>query len=153
MTQAQPADLIEVDSSGSGQGAQTPIPQAGPNIPFTSAEQTGTTSFPDRVHGRVFFTDPTTGGNYACSGTAVDAPNRATVVTAGHCVDLSGAWNTNFVFVPGYQNGNAPYGVWAATDESAPSGWVNSQSFRDDIGVAVVALNSSGQSLEDVVGA
>jgi V8-like Glu-specific endopeptidase len=152
MKQAQSASLIEVDAS-QDQGAEAPVPQAGPLIPFTSGEQVDTLSFPNRVHGRVFFTDPVSGGNYACSGTAVDAPNRSTVITAGHCVDLSGAWNTNFAFVPGYKSGSSPYGVWAASDESAPSGWTQSGSFRYDVGAAVMALNSNGQALEDVVGA
>jgi V8-like Glu-specific endopeptidase len=153
MRRAQPADLIEVDSSSGGQGGEAPAPQAGPVIPFTPGIQTDTLSFPNRVHGRVFFSDPVSGGNYACSGTAVDAPNRATVITAGHCVDLNGSWNTNFVFVPGYHNGVAPYGVWAASDESALSGWVASGNFRYDVGAAVMALNSSSQTLEDAVGA
>jgi V8-like Glu-specific endopeptidase len=154
MRQAQPAGVTEVDSGADSGDA--PVPQAGPPIPFTSAEVTDTNSFPNRVHGRVFFTgigDNGQVGNFACSGTAVDAANRATVVTAGHCVRLNGAWNWNFAFVPGYKDGNRPYGTWAASDESAPSGWVNSGSFRYDVGVAVMALNSGGQALEDVVGA
>jgi V8-like Glu-specific endopeptidase len=119
--------------------------------PVTAFELTDTTSFPNRVHGKVFFTKPGI-GNFVCSGTAVLASNDATVITAGHCVNDNGIWSTNFAFVPGYRNGNAPYGTWAASDESAPSGWVTSENFRYDVGAAVMARNSSGQELEDVVG-
>ena len=46
---------------------------------------------PNRIHGRVFATSPAD-GDFACSGTAVNSPGRSLVVTAGHCVYLSGEW-------------------------------------------------------------
>lgn len=128
------------------------VPQAG-LIPYTSFELTDTLSFPNRVHGKVFFTKPSTGFNYVCSGSVVNATNDSTVITAGHCVNDNGVWATNFAFVPGYRNGSAPYGVWAASNELAPQQWVQSENFSYDVGAAVMALNSSGQELEDVVGA
>ena len=124
-------------------------------VSFSSFELTDTTSFPNRVHGKVFFTRPGA-GNFVCSGTVVDAGNRSTVITAGHCVHSGGAWSTNFAFAPGYRSvnggGNAPYGVWAASDESAPQPWVDSENLKYDVGAAVIAMNTSGQSLENVVG-
>jgi hypothetical protein len=128
---------------------------AGSSVSYSSFELTDTLSFPNRVHGKVFFTKPGV-GNFVCSGTVVDAGNRSTVITAGHCVHDGGSWSTNFAFAPGYRNlngvGNAPYGVWAASDEAAPQPWVDSENLKYDVGAVVIARNSVGQTLENVVG-
>jgi hypothetical protein len=124
-------------------------------VAYSSLELTDTLSFPNRVQGKVFFTRPGV-GNFVCSGTAVDSGNRATLITAGHCVHQGGVWSTNFAFAPGYRNVNgvgvAPYGVWAASDELSPAPWVDSQNLKYDLGAAVLAKNSNGQLVEDVVG-
>jgi V8-like Glu-specific endopeptidase len=155
MENAIPVGVLTAGGDGTPQagdeGIARPDPRAGA-IAYTSGELTDTTSFPNQVHGKVFFTRPGA-GNFVCSGTAVDAVNLSTVITAGHCVHWDGAWATNFAFVPGYQDGNRPYGTWAATAEAAPSQWVSSKNFNFDVGAAVVAENTSGQSLEEVVGA
>ncbi|NUW35105.1 hypothetical protein HTZ77_27280 [Nonomuraea sp. SMC257] len=63
--------------------------------------------------GKVFFLDR--GGDYRwCSATSIQARNRNLVATAGHCVyeqgkDVFAKW----VFIPGYYQGKAPYGVYA----------------------------------------
>lgn len=99
--------------------------------------------------GRVFFTYQ--GRQASCSGNAVTSGNKSTVITAGHCVKLDGAFHTNWVFVPGYNNGNAPYGTWTARATMATPQWVASEDINYDVGAAVVnQLN--GQSLTDVVG-
>ena len=100
--------------------------------------------------GRVFFTYQ--GRQASCSGNAVTSGNKSTVITAGHCVKLDGAFHTNWAFVPGYNNGNAPYGTWTARATMATPQWVASEDINYDVGAAVVnTLN--GQSLTDVVGA
>ncbi len=77
--------------------------------------------------------------------------NKSTVITAGHCVKLDGAFHTNWVFVPGYNNGNAPYGTWTARATMTTPQWLASEDINYDVGAAVVnQLN--GQSLTDVVG-
>jgi V8-like Glu-specific endopeptidase len=101
------------------------------------------------TEGRVFFTYQ--GRTASCSGTAVTSQNKSTVITAGHCVKLSGAFHTNWSFVPAYNNGNAPYGTWSARLLRATPQWVASEDINYDVGAAVVnQLN--GQSLTDVVG-
>ena len=101
------------------------------------------------TEGRVFFTY--TGRTASCSGTAVTSGNKSTVITAGHCVKLEGAFHTNWVFVPAYNNGATPYGTWTAKKTYATPQWVASEDINYDIGAAVVnPLN--GQSLTDVVG-
>jgi V8-like Glu-specific endopeptidase len=159
MEKAKPLGVLSVEGAppqASTRDASGPAPTAGSTASFTSFELTDTLSFPNRVHGKVFFTRPGV-GNFVCSGTVVDAGNRSTVITAGHCVHEGGAWATNFAFAPGYRNvngtGNAPYGVWPASDESAPQPWVNSENLKYDVGAAVIARNGTGQTLENVVGA
>jgi V8-like Glu-specific endopeptidase len=100
--------------------------------------------------GRVFFTFQ--GRRASCSGDAVTSGNKSVVLTAGHCVKLEGAFHTDWVFVPGYNNGNAPFGTWAARQTMSTPQWVATEDINFDVGAAVVnPLN--GQRLTDVVGA
>ncbi|MFF1827799.1 trypsin-like serine peptidase [Paenarthrobacter sp. NPDC058040] len=100
--------------------------------------------------GKIFFT--LGGANYVCSGNSVTSANKSTVSTAGHCVNEGpGAYATNFVFVPAYLNGSAPYGKWTARALYSPSQWANNGNMQYDTAFAVVnTLN--GQKLADVVG-
>ncbi|WP_327253716.1 trypsin-like serine peptidase [Streptomyces sp. NBC_01244] len=103
-----------------------------------------------KTSGRVFFTF--NGKSASCSGDSITSANGSTVITAGHCVKYQGAWHTNWIFVPGYDNGNAPYGQWTATKTFATDQWVASEDMNMDVGLAVVApLN--GRTLSQTVGA
>jgi V8-like Glu-specific endopeptidase len=99
--------------------------------------------------GKVFFT--LAGSNYVCSGNAVVSANKSTVATAGHCLNEGpGAFATNFIFVPAYLNGAAPYGKWTARALYAPAQWSGSGDMQYDTGFAVMnTLN--GNYLSDVV--
>ncbi|MFC9335505.1 trypsin-like serine peptidase [Arthrobacter sp. NPDC057009] len=101
--------------------------------------------------GKVFFT--LGGANYVCSGNSVAAANKSLVATAGHCVNEGpGAFATNWVFVPGYVSGKAPYGQWPARSLHAARKWTSGGDIRYDTGFAVVA-RVGGKTLADVVGA
>ncbi|MEU8683076.1 peptidase [Streptomyces sp. NPDC048611] len=102
-----------------------------------------------KTTGRVFFTYQ--GRNASCSGDAVTSGNKSTVITAGHCVKLQGAWHTNWAFVPGYHDGQSPYGKWTATKTLATPQWTASEDINYDVGAAVVAP-LDGKKLTDVVG-
>jgi V8-like Glu-specific endopeptidase len=102
-----------------------------------------------KTAGRVFFTFQ--GQSASCSGDAVTSGNKSVVVTAGHCVKYQGTWHTNWIFVPGYDNGNAPYGQWAARKTLTTPQWEASEDLNYDVGVGVVD-QLGGQSLTDVVG-
>ncbi|MFE1380975.1 trypsin-like serine peptidase [Streptomyces sp. NPDC058740] len=133
-------------------------------IPATSpaADASTPTAFPQaggawtsggavvKTSGRVFFTFQ--GRTASCSGNAVTSQNASTVITAGHCVKYQGAWHTNWVFVPAYADGNAPYGQWTATKTLTTPQWEASEDINYDVGAAVVApLN--GRTLTSVTGA
>ena len=102
------------------------------------------------AHGKVFFTDD--GVNYVCSGSAIASANESVVWTAGHCVNEGpGDFYTNFMFVPAYRDGAAPYGRFAAPTLLTTSGWKEDGEFGVDVGAAVVGSNESGLSLSDAV--
>jgi V8-like Glu-specific endopeptidase len=122
---------------------------------------------PTRSHGKVFFSAGA--DNYECSGTAVRARSKSLVLTAAHCAYLNyllpGNGNAvgNWIFVPAYDNGRAPFGKWAASSLAAPAGWINSQPVisssgeitggdsRFDLG-GVTVFRNGGQSLQANVG-
>jgi hypothetical protein len=103
-----------------------------------------------KTTGKVFMT--LRGVNYVCSGSVVPAANKSLVTTAGHCVNEGpGAFVTNFTFVPGYKNGSAPYGKWAATSVATTRQWAKQGDFNYDVGFAIVGKRS-GKYLTSVVG-
>jgi V8-like Glu-specific endopeptidase len=94
------------------------------------------------TNGKVFFN--MAGGSYQCSATIVNSEGKDTVWTAGHCVNQGngGPWATNWTFVPSYDTdlaNPAPYGYWYASQLWSRSGWINSQDFTQDMGVAIMA--------------
>jgi len=110
-----------------------------------------------RSHGKVFFTAAPGGvtEDFVCSATTVNSRNRNVVWTAGHCVfdSESAAFVSNWIFVPAYKDGVAPFGEWPARRLATTPGWQDSANLRYDLGAAVVAKNTAGQRLQAVVGA
>lgn len=114
------------------------------------------TRYPWSVNGKVFFTQD--GGNFVCSGTAVNTPNGSAVWTAGHCVASASThtFDSFFEFVPAY-NGSAtnccPKGIWVADALATATDWISSGDLRHDLGAAHVPINSStGKTLVQTVG-
>jgi len=168
---AQPFDLT-VDR-GSANGANTGRGRAAAPTtgqPFAVAPTTGQQSLGQsnrrtagaawpgtgaiaRTAGRVFFTVDDNGRarTASCSGTAVTSNNRSVVLTAGHCVKSGGRTHTNVVFVPGFDQGNRPFGTWVATELFTTQQWSANEDLNFDVAAAVMApLN--GRNLVDVVG-
>ena len=111
---------------------------------------------PARTWGKVFVTIGGSVEEY-CSATAVNSDNQSVVWTAGHCVYTEPGegprhWlNSRWVFVPGYVNGRAPYGIWRARALYTTQQWLRHGNDAFDIGAAVVEpLN--GRTLVDAVG-
>jgi hypothetical protein len=158
MQSAEPLDLPPV--SGATTLAQPAVSSRASGHPVQIHSTPGTsnvtdfqpgleTSFPQRVHGRVFFTIPNVPGAFSCSGTVVASRLRNVVFTAGHCAYDTGTaqWATNWVFVPGYRDGAEPYGEFPASGLIAPEEWAAGNSSYD---VAIAQLSSP---LEDLIGA
>lgn len=88
----------------------------GQNAHFTSSRLvplTADTTYPYSTVGKLFFTEPGE-GDFICSGSVI---RHRLILTAGHCVHRgsggSGGFFTNFLFVPAYRDGAAPFGTWA----------------------------------------
>ncbi len=128
--------------------AVTPNANALPHSSYSSQ--------PYATIGRIFFTDPQTGYNYACSGTATTSINQSVVDTAGHCVVAGGSagdWYTNWVFCPQYYYGKTPYGCWTARYIATSAEWYYSGSFENDFADVAVWANSYGKLINVVGGA
>jgi hypothetical protein len=151
MRNAIPRDVVR----GGPQGTAKPSGNAKPGGSSTTswtrlAVPTPYTGY-DRDSGKVFFT--LGGVNYVCSGTSVAASSGLSLVwTAGHCVNEGpGAYATNFIFVPAYIDGNAPYGKWAGSTLRTTSEWASSGDFTYDVG-AVRVVPGAGATTSTLAG-
>ncbi|MFE9173525.1 trypsin-like serine peptidase [Streptomyces kebangsaanensis] len=87
-------------------------------------------------------------GGHFCTASVVHGPHRNLILTAAHCLGDDG----DLVFVPGYRDGRAPYGVWTVERRFLPDGWARGQDEDSDVAFAVLAPRG-GRDVEDVVGA
>jgi hypothetical protein len=159
-SRGEPIAIAPAAPEGWEPGTTAAVPGAGPDgggrksIPYASVELTDTTSYPNVVHGVIFFRLGKF--DYSCSGTVVNAPGHSVVITAGHCVHGGGRgrpWSTNFVFAPGYQDMVTPFGLWPAQRLFTTKLWRKRSRFSSDVGAAAMSPNAAGQSVESVVGA
>jgi V8-like Glu-specific endopeptidase len=92
------------------------------------------------------------GQGHYCTGSVVNSPEGDVVVTAAHCVyDSSGVY-TDIAFVPGYHDGEDPYGVWIPSAVVVPPQWASSNDPNYDVAFLVVHEEGSGTKIQDVVG-
>jgi len=149
--------LLRPEALKQAAAGPTTVPQEGLRGPATDVSGSSA-AFPERVHGKVFFTisggsEP---GDYVCSGTAVASNSHTLAWTAGHCVndaEFGGGFATNWVFVPGYHDGERPYGSWPARRLFTTRAWAKDINIRADLGAASLARDEQGRGIEDVVGA
>lgn len=88
-------------------------------------------------------------GGHFCTASVVHSPQGNLLVTAAHCVDGD---DNDLVFVPGYRDGEAPYGVWTVGERFLPDGWSRDQDEDSDLAFVRVE-DRGGRRIEDVVGA
>ncbi len=90
---------------------------------------------------------------HTCTAAVVTSPAGNVILTAAHCVSGSGA---GLLFVPGYDNGRAPYGSWTVTRAYSAGGWKSGQNPKLDYAFLVVrpvGTNRTPGSVQSVVGA
>jgi Trypsin-like peptidase domain len=86
-------------------------------------------------------------GGHFCSASVVDSPGRDLVITAAHCASGGG----RIAFVPGYDNGRMPYGVWRVTRVIVDPSWISSANPNADVAFLVVT-GQDGAKIQDVTG-
>ena len=109
-------------------------------LPFSTSrvDLTGnkvSTSYPYRPSGKLFF--KIGASSYVCSGTLI---KKGVVITAAHCVydNVGGAFHSEWVFVPAYRNGIAPYGSWSYVDAWV---WTDYQTQATCVSSGVICTN------------
>jgi V8-like Glu-specific endopeptidase len=100
--------------------------------------------------GALFTTSAGQLGQHFCTASVVDSPAGDLVITAAHC--LGGASGT-VAFVPGYDRGSSPYGVWTVSKVYVDQAWSRSSSQDDDFAFLRVSKPGSSVPIEDVTGA
>jgi V8-like Glu-specific endopeptidase len=94
------------------------------------------------------FRGAVSGGDHFCSAGVVDSKGKDLIVTAAHCVSGGTA---DLYFVPGYHDGQAPYGVWSLGRTTTDNRWDSGQD--EDLDVAFVSVQPlNGRKIQDVVG-
>jgi V8-like Glu-specific endopeptidase len=95
-------------------------------------------------------------GKHFCTGSVVHSQAGDLVITAAHCLG-DGSRTPDIAFVPGFHDGQAPYGIWPVTAVFVNHAWSSRKAPTDDIAFLLVGPDSAaghtGQSLEQVTGA
>lgn len=65
---------------------------------------------------------------HTCTASVIRSTSRDLIMTAAHCVTGTGR---GYVFVPGYRNGKAPYGVWHVVAAYGSPQWVHHPHHQD----------------------
>lgn len=109
-------------------GAQVRAEAMPSNIPQSQ------TTAPVKTIGALFA--PNSAGQHTCTATVLASPTQDLIITAAHCFFGTGAgWS----FVPGYDNGKAPYGVWQVTAAYVRPLWQSQQSPLADVAILRLA--------------
>lgn len=97
-----------------------------------------------------------TGGHlraHFCTASVVDSPAGDLIVTAAHCIrGYRDASPAGLVFVPGFDNGKAPYGVWPVTRTFIDSAWASSADPGHDVAFLAIGQPGGNSSLQDITG-
>ena len=89
-------------------------------------------------------------GQHFCTASVVHSPDGDLAITAAHCVTSTSG---TVAFVPGYDNGRTPYGVWTVTKVYVDQAWRSSSSPDDDFAFLRISQPGSSVPIEDVTGA
>ena len=114
--------------------------------PAAAPPATGLTAVGALFHGSI-------SGGHFCTASVVVSPGRNLLITAAHCIydGGSGGYKKDVVFVPGYHDGKAPYGVWTAERMLVAPQWAKSADPDYDVGFIVLAP-LHGRNIQRVVG-
>lgn len=123
-------------------------------VPFSS-------SWPNVIVGRLFYDEPT-GKSGSCTASVIVSDTKNALWTAAHCVHLGdgsgdAGWFKNIAFVPGYKDGQMPWGMWSADREYAPTSWTqDGDQFESDLAAVILKPDTNPDTqygnIEDAIG-
>lgn len=90
--------------------------------------------------------------NHYCTASVVYSPKHNLAVTAAHCLNNGGHYRTHLAFVPRYDQGRTPYGIWPAKSLLVMGGWIYRSDQDLDFGFVEFNRNGSGRNLADYTG-
>jgi V8-like Glu-specific endopeptidase len=130
-----------------------PAALAAPEAMTVSSPLTGTAFGGNAAVGALFTLTGGKPGTHFCTASVVDSPAGDMLVTAAHCVSGYAATSpANLAFVPGYENGAAPYGVWTVTRIVVDQAWAAGADPDDDVAFLVVQQSARGTEIQKVTG-
>jgi V8-like Glu-specific endopeptidase len=93
-------------------------------------------------------------GNHFCTASVVSSPGRDLLITAAHCINGGDGrgYRSDVVFIPGYRDGKAPYGIWTPARLVVAPGWARSADPDLDVGFVVLEPRY-GEDIQQVLGA
>jgi V8-like Glu-specific endopeptidase len=147
---ASPELLAELDAAKTqqdenrAQSRTEPYPLA-PEVTVTT-QVANTAVYPQRTVGRVFFRRD--GKDFFGSASVV---NRRGIVTAAHLFQWGQSHSSDVVFVPAYDNGRAPFGVWRVDNVLYSFRWPHRQEPALDVAFGTIGP-VEGREIGNVVG-
>jgi V8-like Glu-specific endopeptidase len=114
-------EILEPQATGT-LGAYYTSTRVMPLFSGAAAQYSADRAYPYRTVGKLFFTIGST--DYVCSASVIQ---RRVVVTAGHCVHSGSGGQAgffrNWIFVPSYRDGTAPFGTWTPSLVTVTTTW------------------------------
>ena len=107
---------------------------------FGSMNTRDASAFPYRMNTKLFVQFPWSSGWYACSGALIEGNH---ILTSGACAysHSLGGWYSQMIVIPGYDNGQEPFGRAYAIKGLSWNGWIQNKDVNYNM--AVVRLNHS----------
>lgn len=133
-------------------------PGAGRAAPPHAAARRTARAFPGVPSVGVLFFTNRHARDHFCTAGVVHSTRHNLLLTAAHCLyayddDRRHAhYRSHLAFVPRYDRGRAPYGVWTARRLYVPAGWVRHGDVDLDFGFATLNRDRRGRDVADLTG-
>jgi V8-like Glu-specific endopeptidase len=101
--------------------------------------------------GALFAMNGSSLGQHFCTASVVASPRQDLLITAAHCLSTVPA--QQMAFVPGYNGGQHPYGIWRVAKVFVDQAWTTGASQDDDVAFLQVQRNRAGTPIQAVTGA
>jgi hypothetical protein len=129
-----------------------PVDSSAPNTRTDAVTIDNTIQEGIRTHGRAFFKIGQS--TFSCSGTVVSSTNESTVWAAAHCLydQRRKKFVNKFVFIPAYDEGKTPFGVWPAEELSVTRKWKRGGPESTDFGSVLMQTHPAQKSCAGLEG-